>query len=107
MLSDEMQRRKLGQRAVSPAKPGIGLPAAACVTMLPAMFVVSEAACSLGSPTTFRIGGMPLLDWCVPTKGTTTVGRAFSRAHQCFRRLRVQSTTWTNCYNVLTATTLT
>jgi hypothetical protein len=25
------------------AKPGIGLPAAACVTMLPAMFVVSEA----------------------------------------------------------------
>jgi hypothetical protein len=25
------------------SKPGIGLPAAACVTMLPAMFLVSEA----------------------------------------------------------------
>jgi hypothetical protein len=27
----------------STAKPGIGLPAAACVIMLPAMFIVSEA----------------------------------------------------------------
>jgi hypothetical protein len=30
-------------RGIRPQKPGIGLAAAACATMLPAMFLVSEA----------------------------------------------------------------